>query len=61
MYFCSLRKVLSKYLIADKTVLIVKVEKEYIQKNINKSLKDKERDYEQTTKFFMPLMLIEKS
>lgn len=51
MYFCSLRKVLSKYLIADKTVLIVKVEKEYIQKNINKSLKDKERDYEQTTKF----------
>ncbi|GEM_PF-3571383 len=51
MYFCSLRKVLSKYLIADKTVLTVKVKKEYIQKNINKSLKGKKKDYEQTAEF----------
>lgn len=34
MYFCSLRKVLSKYLIADKTVLTVKVEKKSIFKKI---------------------------
>lgn len=52
MYFCSLRKALSKYLIADKTVLTVKVEKKSIfKKNINKNLKDKERDYEQTAEF----------
>ena len=51
MYFCSLRKALSKYLIADNSLNSEGRKKEYIQKNINKSLKDKERDYEQTAEF----------